>query len=248
MLQSLRTARGLLRSLRIYYGDPPRRAAMQRLYAGFVKSGDLVFDVGAHVGDRVSAFRRIGARVVAIEPQPAPARLLRLIYRFDRDVTIVRAAVGRSAGATDLMLNLDNPTVSTLSADFVRAANGASGWEGQTWSRTVRVGVVTLDDLICRHGLPAFAKIDIEGYEAEALAGLSQPIPALSFEFTTIQRKLAAACIARCAELGYERFDAALGESQTFVHGRWQSAEAISRWVAALPHDANSGDIYAMRG
>jgi FkbM family methyltransferase len=247
MLNHFRTARGILRSLRLYYGDRPRRAAMQRLYAGFVKPGDLAFDIGAHVGDRVGALRRIGARVVALEPQPALARLLGLIYRLDRDVTVVHAAVGRSAGTTDLMLNLDNPTVSTLSTSFVAAANGAKGWEGQAWTRTVRVGVVTLDDLIARYGLPAFAKIDVEGYEAEALAGLSQPIPALSFEFTTIQRELAAACIARCAELGYDRFDAALGESQKFVHGEWQSAEAIRRWVATLPHEANSGDIYAAR-
>ena len=71
MAEALRTARGVLRSLRIYYGDRRRRAAMERLYARFVQPGDLVFDVGAHVGDRVAAFRRLGARVVAVEPQPA---------------------------------------------------------------------------------------------------------------------------------------------------------------------------------
>ena len=66
-----RTARGVVRSLRIYYGDraPPRRDGP--LYRPFVRPGDLVFDIGAHVGDRVAAFRRLGARVVAVEPQPA---------------------------------------------------------------------------------------------------------------------------------------------------------------------------------
>jgi FkbM family methyltransferase len=248
MRQILRTARGMLRSLRIYYGDAPRRAAMRQLYAHFLKSGDLAFDIGAHVGDRVAAFRALGARVVALEPQPALARLIRLLTAFDRNVTVVAAAVGRSAGTMELMLNIDNPTVSTLSADFVRAARGAAGWEGQAWTKTVQVPVVTLDELIARHGLPAFAKIDVEGYEAEALAGLSRPIPALSFEFTTIQRDVAAACIARCAALGYEKFDAALGESQSLLLGDWQSAEAISGWLAQLPHAANSGDIYAVRG
>ena len=49
---------------------------MDRLYGQFVRPGDLVFDVGAHVGDRIAAFRRLGARVVAVEPQPALVRTL----------------------------------------------------------------------------------------------------------------------------------------------------------------------------
>ena len=49
--------------------------------AQFVRPGDLVFDVGAHVGDRIAAFRRLGARVVAVEPQPALVRTLQAALR-----------------------------------------------------------------------------------------------------------------------------------------------------------------------
>src|SRR5262245_61186113 len=110
MREGWRTLRGVLRSLRIYYGDRPRPAAMDRLYGQFVKPGDLVFDVGAHVGDRVAAFRRLGARVVAIEPQPALVKTLQLLHGRDRAVTIEPFAVGREAGDVELKLNLDNPT------------------------------------------------------------------------------------------------------------------------------------------
>jgi FkbM family methyltransferase len=245
VLNSLRTARGVMRSLGVYYGRNSHSAQKDRLYAQFVKRGDLVFDVGAHVGDRVASFRRLGARVIAIEPQPAFAFTLKALYSRDRNVTIERKAVGRSPGTVEMKINLDNPTVSTASSDFIKAARGAQGWEGQVWERTIGVPVTTLDSLIELHGIPAFAKIDVEGFEAEALAGLTWPVEALSFEFTTIQREVAQSSIARCAALGFQRYNGAIGESQEL--GEWRSGEDIARWLLELPHAANSGDIYARR-
>jgi FkbM family methyltransferase len=218
---------------------------MDRLYGGFVQRGDLVFDVGAHVGDRVASFRRLGARVVAVEPQAPLVRVLKLLYGRSGDVAIEATAVGRAVGATSMMINADNPTVSTASPEFVSAARDAQGWETQRWTRSVPVPMTTLDALIGKHGTPAFIKIDVEGFEEEALLGLSRPVKALSFEFTTIQRDVARACIEHCMSLGYRRFNAALGESQRFVNDDWIGGEAIARWLAGLPHAANSGDIYA---
>jgi FkbM family methyltransferase len=245
MLHALRIARGVVRSLGIYYGDRRRRVGMERLYREFVRPGGLVFDIGAHVGDRIAVFRRLGARVVAVEPQPALVTTLRLLYGRDPAVTIEATAVGREAGTVALKINPDNPTVSTASTAFIAAADGAPGWQGQAWTRSIDVPIITLDELIARHGVPAFAKIDVEGFEAEALMGLSRPPPALSFEFTTIQRDVAFACLTRCQALGSFRYNAALGESQKLVHPAWLSADAIGTWLAALPIEANSGDIYA---
>lgn len=221
---------------------------MDRLYRQFVRPGELVFDIGAHVGDRIAAFRRLEARVIAVEPQPALIKTLRLLYGRDRNVTIEAAAVGREPGVVELNVNIDNPTVSTVSRDFIAAAADAPGWEAQAWPKRVRVPVTTLDALIARHGIPCFIKIDVEGFEAEALAGLGGPIQALSFEFTLIQRDIAHACLVRCGALGYARFNAILGESQKFEHDEWIGMDGIARWLDGLPLDANSGDIYARMG
>ena len=247
MLETLRTTRGVMRSLGIYYGwrQRNRSRAMDALYARFVRPGDLVFDIGAHVGDRVAAFRRLGARVLAVEPQPALAFTLNMLYGRDVNVVIERAAVGRNSGDLRLMVNIDNPTISTASNAFVHAAKDAPGWQGQHWDKSISVPMTTLDALIERHGVPAFIKIDVEGYEEEALMGLTQPVAALSFEFTTIQRDVARACVARCAALGLTQFNGAIGESQEI--GDWRSAETIGRWLDELPHEANSGDVYALR-
>jgi FkbM family methyltransferase len=242
-----RTRRGIERSLRIYYDAQRDTAAMDALYARFVKTGALVFDVGSHVGDRIAAFRRLGARVVACEPNPSLVPTLRRLYGNDDMVMLEPVAVGPGSGEIEMRINTDNPTVSTASSEFVRASQGAIGWEGQHWDKSIKVAVTTLDALIAKHGVPAFMKIDVEGFEAEALAGLTQPVPALSFEFTTIQRDVAHACLQRCAALGYCRYNAALGESQQMVHADWQSVDAIRAWLTALPMSANSGDVYAMR-
>lgn len=248
----LETLGGVMRSLRLYRLGAEaraRRAAMDRLYGRFIRAWDLAYDIGSHVGDRVACFRRLGARVVAVEPQPALARTLRLLYRRDPRVLVEETAVGRQAGTAELHLNPRNPTVSTLSGALIASARHAPGWQGQRWTRQIRVPVTTLDRLIERHGAPAFIKIDVEGLEAEVLQGLSRPVPALSFEFTTIQRRVALEAVDRCQALGYRWFNVAVGESQQLVLGEGgtghTNAAGIRHWLLGQPDSVNSGDIYA---
>jgi FkbM family methyltransferase len=241
-----RELQGLFRSLRVYHGDKTRNGVMDALYRCFLQRGDLAFDIGAHVGDRISSFRRLGCRVVALEPQPLAARAIRLIHGRDPLVTILQSAAGHCEGTLALHVNSHNPTVSTVSPEFIAAASGASGWEEQNWDRTLDVQCTTLDSLIARFGRPAFVKIDVEGFEAEVLAGLNQALPALSFEFTTIQREVAFRCLERLAAIGPYRFNVALGENQKLTCEEPISAQAMADYIAALDHDANSGDVYAI--
>lgn len=235
------------RSLDVYYRDAARTERMDRLNRGFVPPDGLVFDVGAHVGDRTASFLRLGARVVALEPQPRVFRALRLLHGRNAAAVLLPWAVGKAPGEMTLHLNTRNPTVATLAPEFIAAAEGAQGWEGQIWDDRVTVPVTTLEALIARHGVPDFIKIDVEGHEAEVLAGLQTPVPALSFEVTMIQRTCAQACLARLAALGEYRYNISLGEEHVLRPGPWLSGSEMRAVLDALPDAANSGDIYARR-
>ncbi len=238
------SAAAVRRSLRTYYA-PGHAEMLDAFYARFLGPGDLAFDIGAHVGDRAASFLRLGARVVAVEPQPRLRRALRLLARANLNVTLIGALVGAEAGEASLRINTANPTVATASDAFIAAAEGAEGWEGQVWDSILQLPVTTIADLAATHGMPDFIKIDVEGYEASVLAGMHTPSRALSFEFTTIQRGVAAECVTRLEALGYRAFNACLGEGMAFAMPRAVDAAAMMAWVAGLPHEANSGDVYA---
>ncbi|MBO6756916.1 MAG: FkbM family methyltransferase [Roseibium sp.] len=238
---------GVIRSLTIYHRDHARAEAMDRLHAKLLRPGELAFDIGAHVGDRIASFRRVGARVVAVEPQTLPMRALQLMYGRDENVQLVEVACGACDGHLTLIVNEANPTVTTASKAFVEAAADAPGWEGQAWDDVQTVTCVTLDSLIARYGVPDFVKIDVEGFEPDVLSGLSTALKALSFEFTTIQRHLVRTCVERLLALGPYRFNFALGESQVFALDAPVEAADLFAAVEALPDEANSGDVYAWR-
>jgi len=233
------------RSLDVYYRDHARTARMDQLNAQFVRPGALAFDIGAHVGDRTASFLRLGARVIALEPQPKVFRALRLLHGRTPEARLLQQAVGAQAGEMRMFVNTANPTVSTASHALVTAARGAHGWSDQIWDERLTVPVTTFDQLIADHGTPEFAKIDVEGHELDVLLGLSSPIPTLSFEVTMLQRSIGADCIDRLHALAPHQFNLSLGEDHALRHPDWLDAGAMKQALAALPDAANSGDVYA---
>jgi FkbM family methyltransferase len=187
----------------------------------------------------------MGARVVALEPQPDFARILRLLYGRDPGVAILEAAVGAQAGEATLLASVRTPTVTSLNPQWVAQVGGALGFEHVDWAPGPSVQVVTLDSLVERHGLPDFAKIDVEGHEGAVLSGLSHPLRALSFEYLPAARELAIACIDRLAMLGDYRYNWSTGESSRFESPQWVPPPTARQWLSGLAPDAGSGDLYA---
>lgn len=237
--------RGLARSILTYYGVPFRQLAMRRFYRTFVGDGDLVFDVGAHVGNRVQAFRALGARVVAVEPQPACVRLLERLHGADPEVTIVDSACGANERVATMLVSRAHPTLSTLSVGWTRDIGRHYAGHAIEWDREVEVRTTTLDAMIGRHGVPDFVKIDVEGYEADVLTGLSHVVHALSFEFLPASIEPALESVDTLERLGRYRYAYSLVETMRFAID-WVGAGEIRSLLRAMPANGRSGDVYAV--
>ncbi|TVR64623.1 MAG: FkbM family methyltransferase [Candidatus Competibacteraceae bacterium] len=238
---------GLWRSVLMYHGIPLRRRRLTRFYARFIQPGDLCFDIGAHVGSRLRAWIPLGARIVAVEPQPECLRLLRRWYGHHPHITLIEQAIGAAPGVAELWVSPRTPTVTTLSADWIAAVQRDRTFADVRWDYAVPVPVTTLDALIADHGMPAFCKIDVEGYEWEVLKGLTQPIPALSFEYIPACLATARDCVAYLATLGRYEFNVTVGEAPRLRSDVWLDPDALLAWLETQARTGRSGDVYARR-
>jgi FkbM family methyltransferase len=180
-------------------------------YARLIGPGDLVFDVGANNGVKSEVFLALGARVVAFEPQADCLQELHARLGGSPRLITIPAAVGRRRGVVTLYVNPARTASSCI-----------KDWQGEA-ERAIQVPMTTLDDAIALHGVPAYCKIDVEGFEPEVLGGLSRRIPLVLFEFHRAKggdaRTLV--CLDLLAGLGEIRVNMTSAETPGFVAPCW---------------------------
>ena len=121
----------------------------RKLYGSFAGDGDLCFDIGANLGNRVRCFRALGCRVVAVEPQSFCLRRLRQDFGKDRQVILVTKAAGAAPGTATLRTSPVH-VLSTLSETFMAETRKSGRFAGVTWAGKEKVDVTTLDAFSCK--------------------------------------------------------------------------------------------------
>jgi FkbM family methyltransferase len=211
-----------------------RALRAKRYYREFVRPGDLVFDIGAHVGARTEVFLALGARVIAVEPQATFAALI------TQRAVIEALAVGATRGTVTLMLANGAPELATVSANWVESIR--ERFPRHPYTDAIEVPMETLDDLIERHGVPSFCKIDAEGHDAEVVRGLSTPLRAVQCEFAAEAADVPVELIRLLSLLGDYSF--AISHGTSMKRSDWMTAESMTDVLRHLEHDA-WGDLLA---
>ena len=217
---------------------PPVLAAFERLYQEFVVPGDLVFDIGASIGENTALFAKLGARVVAVEPLALCAAALAGDAARGALLEVEQCAIGSHAGTLELAVCSRSLDISSASPEWIGAMTRAGLARGP-WDQHIVVPATTLDALIARHGVPSFVKIDVEGYELEALMGLSRRVNAISLETHRAMLDKSLRCLDRLQELGFDEF--AVSQGHTAELSPWRDSRGIVAELAATEW----GDLYA---
>jgi FkbM family methyltransferase len=228
------------------FRNDARNKAQKEFYARVIKPEDLVFDVGANIGQRSEIFAQLAQKVIAIEPQPNCIRHLKSRFWLNRRVVIQEVALGDKAGEAT-MWQSDSPGISSMSRRFIDTM-GRGVFRDEKWDKEITVAIKTLDDLINTFGVPAFMKIDVEGYELKVLQGLSVPVPLISFEHSPEMIDEARDCAQRLQEISTDyRYNYCLGENLDFVLDKHVDFDTfVNKTLTEICAHNTFGDVYAI--
>jgi FkbM family methyltransferase len=139
---------------------------------------DLVFDIGANLGNTVKVFTQVSKKVIAFEPNPILINGLTKMFE-NNEVVIDKRGLSNDRGKKIFNISYAD-SVSTFSQEWITNSRFSKRIK---WDYPTEVDVITLDDAIDEYGVPNYIKIDVEGYEYEVLSSLTKFLPNTLFTF-----------------------------------------------------------------
>lgn len=178
------------------YWEIGEKRRLKELYSKFVETGDLVFDIGANKGVHSMVMYELGARVVAVEPNP---EMFPFLERNRRKIfDIQKVGIGKENREMDLNVYNEKGHSTFMDNSPKVSAFHQTG--------TYKTQIITLKDLLDKfpRDTPTFIKIDVEGFEWEVIQTLNKPVKYITFEFSPSIFSVARKCIDFLESKGYE--------------------------------------------
>lgn len=212
-------------------------------YSQFINKGDLCYDIGAHRGHRTEIFLKLGARVVAVEPQRDCFRYLQ--FKYGKKIHLENCGIGAKNGIQKMFIN-NLSSLSTFSKEWAMEAP-LGRFSGTKWIANKQVDIKTLDFMIEKYGVPKFCKIDVETYEYEVLKGLNQNIEFISFEFMLPENyDMVRNCITRILNLNPgAKFNYSIADNMNLELKYWYGSDKlVDLFKEKIFNSSSWGDIY----
>lgn len=179
------------------------------------KHADLIYDVGLHRGEDTDFYLRKGFRVVAFDANPELVNGCRERFKdaiSEGRLTIVEGAIiepgaaGPGQNRVRFFKSDSSSAWGTVRADWAQRSDG-----GGTATSVIEVEAVDFVEIMKRHGVPRYLKIDIEGCDLVCLKSLKrfrERPDYLSFESDRTSYANICEEIKLLTDLGYDRFQA----------------------------------------
>jgi FkbM family methyltransferase len=199
----------------------------------------LVFDIGCNRGEYTLSWlqRDPKCRVICVDANPAFQTLYQQVVQQQNRITFINKLVTSNLqGKKDFFIDHRQTGISTASQEFMRDSRFTKGSKnlppnsGGWFPIPVKVETTTLDELIDQHGHPDIVKIDVEGHEYEVVAGLSQKVGMVHFEWHEEMFADAEKAVQHLISLGYTQFH---------ISGYFEEGDTFKNL-----HYDNGGDTY----
>ena len=229
--------------------EKDQKLLKRKFYLSFLNAGDIFYDVGANVGNRIEPLIGQGIDIVAIEPQKETAWVLK--KRFGNRIHLVNKGLGAKEGSKEMFIS-ETHTLSSFSMDYIDTTRESGRFSDHKWKGSEFIPITTLDQVIKEFGSPKFIKIDVEGFEYEVLKGLTEPVEYISIEYTVPERvENLVDCIKLIDGLSHDgaEFNYASGESMELCYDKWLNLTEMLDVVESENFISTLfGDVYSRIG
>jgi FkbM family methyltransferase len=201
----------------------------------------MIFDIGANIGQWSLANIATCDKIIALEPIPKTFKALVNNCKNHNIICENFAVCNNNNNDITFYEATRYHTISTLYKGWL--TDHRSRFYNQPFRETT-VKTITMDDLIKKHGVPDFIKIDVEGGEYECISSLNQKVDLLAFEWASELSGLAGRCLDHLSKLGFTEFYLQFEDSYTFRPKEFYDLATIKTKLAKTIQKKDWGMIW----